>query len=228
LLFSNVQFELKIKLNDKLYLKDPMESELGRLIIREALPLLNELGFEDFTFKKLAKSINTTEASVYRYFENKHKLLVYYLAWYWSLMQYRIDFSLQNINNTELKLKKIIKLLINPTQNNNNFQLLDENLLGKIIVEEGSKSFLTKNVEVENKDKLFKPYKDICELFSGLIKQYNPKYKYCHSLATTILEISHSHRFHAHYLPSLTDVKHGDEKKLTDFLNHILFSSIKK
>jgi hypothetical protein len=49
-----VEFELKIKLNDKLYLKDPMESELGRLIIKEALPLLNELGFEDFTFKKLA------------------------------------------------------------------------------------------------------------------------------------------------------------------------------
>ncbi len=223
-----MEFELKIKLNDKLYLKDPMESELGRLIIKEALPLLNELGFEDFTFKKLAFAINTTEASVYRYFENKHKLLVYYHAWYWSLMLYRINFSLQNITSTELKLKRIIKLLVNPAHAQNNVQLLDLYLLGKLIIEEGSKSFLTKNVELENKDKLFKPYKDICALFSGLIKAYNPKYKYSHSLATTILEVAHSHQFHAHYLPSLTDIKYGDEKKLIDYLNHILFSSIKK
>ena len=210
-----MEFELKIKLNDKLYLKDPMESELGRLIIKEALPLLNELGFEDFTFKKLAFAINTTEASVYRYFENKHKLLVYYHAWYWSLMLYRINFSLQNITSTELKLKRIIKLLVNPAHAQNNVQLLDLYLLSK-------------NVELENKDKLFKPYKDICALFSGLIKAYNPKYKYSHSLATTILEVAHSHQFHAHYLPSLTDIKYGDEKKLIDYLNHILFSSIKK
>ena len=37
---------------------------------------------EEFTFRKLAQKINTTEASVYRYFENKHRLLIYILAWY--------------------------------------------------------------------------------------------------------------------------------------------------
>ena len=223
-----MQFELKIKLNDKLYIKDPMESELGRLIVKEALPLLNQLGFENFTFKKLAAQINTTEASVYRYFENKHKLLVYYLSWYWSLMYFRVNYSLQNTSSIELKLKKIVKLLSTSTQKKDNLQLLDEQLLNKLIIEEGSKSYLTKNVEIENKDKLFKPYKDICALFSSLIKEYNPKFKYSHSLATTILEVAHSHQFHAHYLPSLTDIKYGDEKKLHDYLNHILFSSIKK
>ena len=220
-------FELKIKLNDKLYIKDPTESELGRSIIKESLPLLNELGFEDFTFKKLASNINTTEASVYRYFENKHKLLVYYLAWYWSLMKYKIDYSLPSIKKPELKLKHIVKTLVTFQNTNQELQLLNEKLLSKVIIEEGAKSFLTKNIIVENKHKLFKPYKDICSLISDLIKQYNPKFKYSHSLATTIIEISHSHQFNSHYLPSLTDIKYGDEKKLIDFLNHLLFSSLK-
>lgn len=219
-------FELKIKLNDKLYIKDPTESELGRSIIKESLPLLNELGFEDFTFKKLASSINTTEASVYRYFENKHKLLVYYLAWYWSLMKYKIDYSLPGIKKPELKLKHIVKTLVTFQNTNQELQLLNEKLLSKVIIEEGAKSFLTKNIIVENKHKLFKPYKDICSLISDLIKEYNPKFKYSHSLATTIIEISHSHQFNSHYLPSLTDIKYGDEKKLIDFLNHLLFSSL--
>ena len=220
-------FELKIKLNDKLYIKDPTESELGRSIIKESLPLLNELGFEDFTFKKLASNINTTEASVYRYFENKHKLLVYYLAWYWSLMKYKIDYSLPSIKKTELKLKHIVKTLVTFQNTNQEIHLLNEKLLSRVIIEEGAKSFLTKNIIVENKHKLFKPYKDICSLISILIKEYNPKFKYSHSLATTIIEISHSHQFNSHYLPSLTDIKYGDEKKLIDFLNHLLFSSLK-
>jgi hypothetical protein len=143
-------------------------------------------------------------------------------------MKYKIDYSLPGKKKTELKLKHILKTLVTFQNTNQEVQLLDEEMLSKVIIEEGVKSFLTKNIIVENKHKLFKPYKDICSLISDLIKEYNPRFKFSHSLATTIIEISHSHQFHAHYLPSLTDIKYGDRKKLIDFLNHLLFSSLKK
>ena len=62
------------KLSEKLFLRDPQETELGRNIIRLSIKMMDEIGFEEFTFKKLAVKIKSTEASVYRYFDNKHKL----------------------------------------------------------------------------------------------------------------------------------------------------------
>ena len=72
---------LAIKLQHELFLRDPQETELGKKIIEQGILLIDKLGFEEFTFKKLASKIGSTEASVYRYFENKHRLLMYLTAW---------------------------------------------------------------------------------------------------------------------------------------------------
>ena len=37
--------------------------------------MIDALGFEDFTFKKLGQEIGSNESSVYRYFDSKHKLI---------------------------------------------------------------------------------------------------------------------------------------------------------
>jgi len=66
---------IKISLNEKLYLRDPQDSTLGKKIIRYSILLIDEIGFEAFNFKKLAIKMESTEASVYRYFENKQFLL---------------------------------------------------------------------------------------------------------------------------------------------------------
>jgi AcrR family transcriptional regulator len=223
-----MQFEVSIKMNEKLYLRDPQGSSLGKSIVKEALLLINELGFEEFTFKKLAQQIKTTEASIYRYFENKHKLLVYLIAWYWSYMEYKIVFGIQNIKNSEEKLKLIINLLANPEKIKISTQSLDEKNLNKLVVDEGSKSYLTKHITEENKDKLFKPYKDLCALFSSIISEYDPTFKFPQSLATTIIETSHSHKFYSTNLPALSNIKSGDNKKLTEYLEILIFSALKR
>ena len=76
--------QIKIEINPHLFLKDPMTSELGKNILNGSIHLIDELGFESFNFKKLALEIGTTEASVYRYFESKNKLLLYLINWYWG------------------------------------------------------------------------------------------------------------------------------------------------
>ena len=45
--------EIKISLNQGLYKKDPQDSKLGRKIIYNSIILIDEFGFESFTFKKL-------------------------------------------------------------------------------------------------------------------------------------------------------------------------------
>jgi AcrR family transcriptional regulator len=106
-----MQLEVRIKMNEKLYLRNPEESALGKKIVKYGLYLINVIGFEDFTFKKLALEVNTTEASIYRYFENKHKLLLYLITWYWSFLEYKVIFSINNISDPELKLKTIVKII---------------------------------------------------------------------------------------------------------------------
>ena len=71
---------IKIEINQNIYLKDPQSSDLGKKIIEHSIIMIQELGFENFTFKKLGVQISSNESSIYRYFENKHKLHAYSLS----------------------------------------------------------------------------------------------------------------------------------------------------
>ena len=96
-----------------------------------------------------------------------------------------------------------------------------------LVMWEGSKSYLTRNVSKDNKDRLFKPYKDLCERISSIIVELNPKYKFPHSMASTVLEMAHSQKFFMQNLPALTDFsKDQDDKKIILFLESMLFNSI--
>ena len=75
---------LKISVNEQLYLKDPESSQLGKKIIEHSILLIDSIGFDGLTFKKLGLAVGSNESSVYRYFENKHKLLLYLTSWYWG------------------------------------------------------------------------------------------------------------------------------------------------
>ncbi len=223
-----MELDIRIKMNEKLFLRNPEESVLGKKIVKNGLSLINKLGFEEFTFKKLSVEISTTEATIYRYFENKHRLLVYLVNWYWSYLEYKVIFQTNNITNPEVKLKTIIKLLVeDPGDKGLNSDFISEQEAYQLIMWESSKSYLTRNVSKDNKDRLFKPYKDLCERVSIIIKEYNPKYKFPHSMASTILEMAHSQKFFMKNLPALTDFsKEQDDKKIILFLESLLFNSI--
>ncbi|MDI1353577.1 MAG: TetR/AcrR family transcriptional regulator [bacterium] len=225
-----MELDIRIKMNEKLYLRNPEESALGKKIVRNGIQLINKLGFEEFTFKKLATDSGTTEASIYRYFENKHRLLMYLISWYWNYLEYKVVFSLNNLKDPELKLKTIIKLLVEDHQNKDlNSDYISEKEAYRLLIWEGSKAYLTRSIAKDNKDRLFKPYKDLCERFSKVIREYNPTYKFSHSLASTILEMAHSLKFFKQNLPALTDFpKEPDDKKIVLFLETLLFSAIAK
>lgn len=224
-----MELQLQIKMNDKLFLRNPEQSELGKKIILHSIQLIHKNGFEAFTFKKLAEDIGTTEASIYRYFENKHRLLVYITAWYWSWLEYRVTIHTHNIKDPTLKLTMVIKLLATAVQDDIKTSHVDESILHQIIIAEGSKAYLTKHVSADNKDQLFKPYKDLCATIGDIILECNPKYKYPKSLSITIIEMAHLQNYFMNNLPALTDFgKAKDELKIVAFLEDLVFSSLKR
>ncbi len=224
-----MELQLQIKMNEKLFLRDPEQTELGKKIILHSIQLIHKHGFEAFTFKKLAEDIGTTEASIYRYFENKHRLLVYITAWYWSWLEYRVTIHTHNIKDPTLKLTMVIKLLATAVQDDIKTSHVDESILHQIIIAEGSKAYLTKHVSADNKDQLFKPYKDLCATIGDIILECNPKYKYPKSLSITIIEMAHLQNYFMNNLPALTDFgKAKDELKIVAFLEDLVFSSLKR
>lgn len=215
-------------MNEALFLRNPEDSELGKKIIKHSIQLISKNGLEAFTFKKLAEDIGTTEAGIYRYFENKHLLLIYIAAWYWNWVEYRINFQTNNIKDPFKRLQKVIKLLATTVVDDKKTLHVDENLLHQIIIAEGSKAYLTKQVGEDNKHHFFKPYKDLCATIGDIILECNPKYKYPISLSTTIIEMAHLQNFFMNNLPSLTDFGNSkDEKKIVVFLENLVFSSLK-
>ena len=219
--------QLQIKMNEKLFIKDPQQTELGKKIVLHSVQLIHDEGFEAFTFKKLAQSIGTTEAGIYRYFENKHRILIYITAWYWSWLEYQVTFHLNNISDPVVRLKKTITLLATPIDDSITTTYVNGSILHQIIITEGIKAYLTKKVSIDNKDHLFKPYKDLCAKIGNIILECNPDYLYPKSLSSTIIEIAHLQSFFMHNLPSLTDF--GNEKNEANiilFLESLVFSSL--
>lgn len=224
-----MHIQIKIPVSEKLALRDPESSELGRSIVRQGIVLMQQLGFEQFTFRKLAHEINTTEASIYRYFENKHRLLLYILTWYWHYLQYVVLFSLQNMEDTTLKIKKVVEILSKEPPEELDQSGIDKKAAYKIFIAESSKAYLTKEVGSINQERLFKPYKDLCALVAQLFQDYHPDYPYPRSLASTLIEMAHFQPFFKDNLPALTDFGHEpDNASVRAYLEHLVFSALTK
>lgn len=224
-----MQVLLKFKLNEHLYLKDPENSGIGKLIVQNGIELIYEIGFEQFTFKKLAQKIDSTEATIYRYFSSKHKLLTYILNWYWSYLEFVAKMRLQEMSNSDQKLKTILEII---THNyNSNSQILDYDLdkLQKIVIAESSKAYLVKEVDEINQELVFTPLKSLCNFIGQIILEIKPGFSYPNSLASTLLETAHDQQFFSEHLPKLTDNNSRTlhKKYVLDYLNLLAFSVIK-
>lgn len=214
-------------MNPKLYLRDPEQTELGRSIISQGIKMIHELGFEEFTFKKLAQKIGTTEAGIYRYFENKHRLLTYLTTWFWTWIEYQLVFHTNNVSNAAEKINIIIRLLTFQVTDQFILEHVDKDILHRIVISEGDKSYLTKHVTEDNKAMLFKPYKDLCQRIADVFLEYKPKFPFPHSLGSTLIETAHHQMFFKDHLPRLTDFGGAkDVKELEKFLQHLVFSSL--
>jgi AcrR family transcriptional regulator len=217
---------IKIQVNPKIFVKDPETSVLGKKIIEKSIVLIHEIGFEEFTFKKLGELIGSNESSIYRYFENKHKLLVYLSSWYWSWMEYRLVFETNNIVDPVEKLKKAITIVTEKIEDDFDTDYINESILNTIIIQEFSKSLHTKEVDDENKQGYFLIYKRLINRIIQMVVAVNPNYLYAKSLVSSIVEGSLHQHFLMNHLKTITNC--DDEKKPTDFYLDLISTVLKQ
>ena len=218
----HIQFEI----SPDLYSKNPDSSELGRNIISKSIELINEIGFEAFTFKKLGLLIESPESSIYRYFENKHILLIYLTSWYWTWTEYRLVFATTNINSPQERLKTSIDILTKPSLVDNPTSYVNEVLLCEIIFSESLKAYHTKNVDAENKKGFFKAYKSVVQRVSDIILEIDPKFEFPHMLISTVIEGAHQQKYFAEHLPTLTDITQ-EKNAISNFYTQLVFNFLK-
>jgi AcrR family transcriptional regulator len=214
----------KLAINANTYNKNPFGSKLGEQIVVHGISMLSKLGLENFTFRKLAEEIKSTEASVYRYFSNKHVFLIFLANLYWKLLEEQIrQLSYEKLSHRN-RLKKAISILVEPIKK----ELLSEfpyEALAEIIHAEGPKVYLTKMVDEENKDGVFLAYKTLCAEIAQMILNINSNYPFSHSLATTVIESVNDQLFFSKHLPRLTDID-SSTAKLKDFIFQMVIASI--
>ncbi|MCV9387195.1 TetR/AcrR family transcriptional regulator [Reichenbachiella ulvae] len=221
--------DISLVIEEKYFNKDPQSTDLGRSIISASIELMDELGFEHFTFKKLATKIQSTEASVYRYFDNKLKLLLYLTNWYWAWLEYQIDYNTHHLSNPDEKLKIIIKIISQSQSAIEQVNLpgAETSVLRRIVMSESDKTYLNKQVDQNNHQGLFRGFKKLCNKIATVISELDPDYKYPHALGSSILEASHQQAFFAQHLPSITDVsmdkKEGLNTQVCDFIEDLAF-----
>lgn len=219
------------RLNENLYVRDPQSTNLGQNIIQASIKMIDQNGIDGFTFKKLGDKINSPEASIYRYFENKHRLLLYLIDWYWTWIEYRISYDNHNVKSPTERLKNAIRIIVEKKIREEQTPFVDEEKLQRIVNAEFEKTYLTRQVDSDNKEGLFLPYKTLCKKIAAIIKEVNPKYGYPNALASTILLSANHQLYYASHLPSLTEIKAASLKRheeLAQFLEFLVLNALNK
>jgi len=222
-----MSLKLSFQLPEKLFLKDPQGSEYGHRLLSNAIELMDELGFESFTFKKLATKMSSSEVSIYRYFENKHLLLVYLYCWYCEWVTYLIDLKTMNLQDSKLKLERAIHCMIHANSESKLTEYINENLLFQVIMKESAKTYHISGIVQENKYGFFIPFKELVGRLAKIIEEINPKFKYSKSLGSTLFEMINNQLFYAEHLPRLTSL--NKKKRISELeimVKHFAFAIV--
>lgn len=214
---------IKFKVNESLYSRDPQDTELGKKILKNSIILIDDLGFEQFNFKKLAHEIGSTEKSIYRYFPNKHFLLLFLTSWYWEWVHYLISTNIKYVDDANKRLNIAIHCIVRATSENSMNEYINEHLLHRVVIKEGAKSYHTALVDEENKGGFFQSYTQVVNAVSDLILAINPGFKYATSMASNLFEMANNQVYFAEHLPRLTSLcqKGGAcEEELINMLEH--------
>lgn len=190
-----------------LYIKDPLSSNLGLKLLEESARMLGEDGFDAFTLKKLAHNLQTTESSVYRYFDNKHRLLVYHINLYWEWLNQEVqEQCYQKGLQGRKALERAFEIMCFPKANNWPKDGISYECMHKILTHQSVKAYFSSYVDIENKDGAHRALKTLVQRLSEWLHEETPDFEFPKSLINTLLASVMMQPFYAEHLPSLTEL----------------------
>ena len=165
--------------------------------------------------------MGSTEASLYRYFESKHRLLTYLVNWHWAWLRFRVRVALTNVADPRQRLRLALATVCQASHDDPATPDFDEAALYRVVVAEASKAYLTKEVDADNRAGLFREYKRLVADLVTVALAVNPAYSYPQALISTLLEAAHQQLFFAQHLPSLTN-----NGSVGAFLEHLALAAL--
>jgi AcrR family transcriptional regulator len=205
----------------RLYSKDPMSSSLGQELIKKSVEMIYQDGLEQFTFKKLANALGSTESTMYRYFHNKHQLAMYLASWHWSQMEWRIAFATANIADPHVRIHNTIRELCLWVKDTPPARHLNELKLQRILITEGLRGFIPQECSKNDKEGYFAAYTLLCDRVANIFKASLKSCAQPHALAALTIEAIHHQMYLQLHLPHLTELR-NKENQLQTFVHQIL------
>jgi AcrR family transcriptional regulator len=216
---------IELQIPNCLFQKNPRETEIGNKLVETATHLIAQLGLEQFTIKKLALETGCTEATVYRYFENKHQLMLYIMNIFWGWQEYLLVFSTQNIHNESEKMKRAIALLANPDFGFLPYRKFANSVL-LAAINEGVKIHIIRNLKDEIENGSMAAYRNLAQRIAGLIKSFDKTYAYPHALAMQLMDAAIHQQFCHRYLRGVSEAALNKEH-IENFLIGLLPKRLK-
>jgi hypothetical protein len=141
--------------------------------------------------------------------------MLYLSSWYWGWIEYKLVFATSNVINPMDKLKKAIAIVTEKVNDDTATAHINEAVLNKIIIQEFTKTLLTKEVDEENKEGFFIVYKRIINRIVEIINEVNPDYAFAKSFASSIVEGALHQHFLKNHLKTITNC--NETIKVTDY-----------
>lgn len=198
---------LRLEPDAALYVKDPQRSETGQNLLRCGARLIAAGGMEAFTLKKLSLEAGCTEATVYRYFHNKHQLLLYLMNLYWGWLLYHAELETNNLEDPHTKLKRIVRLLSGPLTSMPDTGFASD--LFALALNEGVKTHLNNATGSEWQQGLFEAYARFAAHVASCLRECAPDYAYPMAWSATFIDAAMQQQFFHRHLPHFTELAEG-------------------
>ena len=135
-------------------------------------------------------------------------------------------FFTANISDPTEQLLIALKIVTEKIEDDSATEHIDESVLNRIIITEFSKTFLTKEVDLENREGFFLIYKRVINRLIAMVVAINPSYPFPKSLVSNIVEGALHQHFLRDHLKSITDC--NAETTPTDYYTDLVMRILKK
>ena len=123
------------------------------------------------------------------------------------------------------RLKKAITIVTEKVEDDSTTLHINESILNKIIIQEFTKTIITKEIDEENKEGFFLIYKRVINRIIEMIHEVNPNYIFAKTLASSIIEGALHQHFLKDHLKTITDCDQNNSP--TDFYIHLIETTLR-